>query len=70
MVQVGEREPTPRLVAESTGQSFSGVRVLGGVDLALQGGDVHTLVGENGAGKSTLVEILSGVHSVWIGMQS
>ena len=70
MVQVGECEPTPRLVAESIGQSFSGVRALGGVDVALQAGEVHTLVGENGAGKSTLVKILSGVHSVWIGMGS
>ena len=57
-MQVGGREPTPRLVAESIGQSFSGIRVLGGV------------AGENGAGKPTLVKILSGVHSVWIGMQS
>ena len=70
MVQIGEREPTPRLVAESNGQWFFGVRMLGGVDLALQGGEVHTPAGENGAGKSTLVKILSGVHSVWIGMQS
>ena len=70
MAQVGECEPTPRLVAESIGQSFSAVRVLGGVDLALQRGEVHTLAGENGAGKSARVKILSGVHGVWIGMQS
>ncbi len=70
MAQVGECEPTPRLVAESIGQSFSGVRVRGGGDLARQGGEVYTLAGKNGAGKSTLVTILSVVHSVWIGMQS
>ena len=69
-MQVGGREPTPRLVAESIGQPFSGARMLGGVDFASQGGEVQTLAGENGAGKPTLVKILSGVHSVWIGMQS
>ena len=54
-MQVGGREPTPRLVAESIGQSFSGARMLGGVDFASQGGEVQTLAGENGAGKPTLV---------------
>ena len=62
MAEVGEHVPPPRLVAEGIGKSFSGVRVLDGVDLALRGGEVHALVGENGAGKSTLVKILSGVH--------
>ena len=62
MGEVGKTEP-PLLVACGIGKSFSGVRVLDGVDLALRGGQVHALVGENGAGKSTLVKILSGVHS-------
>lgn len=62
MAEVGEHIPLPRLVAEGIGKSFSGVRVLDGVDLTLRGGEVHALVGENGAGKSTLVKILSGVH--------
>jgi ribose transport system ATP-binding protein len=61
VVEIGGRLP-PRLVARGIGKSFSGVRVLDGVDLELRGGEVHGLVGENGAGKSTLVKILSGVH--------
>ena len=43
-------------------KSFSATCALGGVDLTVQPGEVHALVGENGAGKSTLVKVLSGVH--------
>jgi ribose transport system ATP-binding protein len=43
-------------------KEFPGVRALGGVDLSVQGGEVHALVGENGAGKSTLIKILAGVY--------
>ncbi|MDO5102273.1 MAG: sugar ABC transporter ATP-binding protein [Lautropia sp.] len=39
---------------------FGGVRALGGANLAIRRGEVHTLLGENGAGKSTLVKIIAG----------
>ncbi len=39
---------------------FGGVRALGGVDLGVEAGETHVLLGENGAGKSTLIRILTG----------
>ena len=44
------------------GKRFPGVLALENVDLALEPGKVHALMGENGAGKSTLIKILAGVY--------
>ena len=41
---------------------FPGVRALHNVDIDINAGEVHALVGENGAGKSTLIKTLMGVH--------
>ena len=38
-------------------------RVLDGVDLAVEPGEIVTLVGPNGSGKSTLVKVLLGVRA-------
>ncbi|MYS18098.1 sugar ABC transporter ATP-binding protein [Streptomyces sp. SID4982] len=55
--------PEPPLLS-MTGitKAFPGVRALDGVDLDVQEGEVHCLLGQNGAGKSTLIKVLAGAH--------
>jgi ABC-type sugar transport system ATPase subunit len=52
----------PALEVIGIGKRFPGVLALENVDLTLQPGKVHALMGENGAGKSTLIKILAGVY--------
>ncbi|MFD5582940.1 sugar ABC transporter ATP-binding protein [Streptomyces sp. NPDC127063] len=53
---------TPLLSMSGITKSFPGVRALDGVDLDVQAGEVHCLLGQNGAGKSTLIKVLAGAH--------
>ena len=39
-----------------------GVRALDRVNIKVEEGSIHALVGENGAGKSTLMNVLSGIY--------
>ena len=41
---------------------FGGVQALVDVDLQIEAGEIHALLGGNGAGKSTILKILNGVH--------
>lgn len=52
----------PLISARGISKSFAGIEVLRDVDLDLERGEIHALLGENGAGKSTFAKILAGVH--------
>ena len=50
------------LVMKSITKSFPGVKALDQVNIHVNQGEIHFIVGENGAGKSTLMKILSGIY--------
>lgn len=58
------------LEAKGISKAFPGVKALKQVNLQIEAGEIHGLIGENGAGKSTIIKILAGVYtpdegSVW-----
>ncbi len=53
---------SPALAIRNLSKSFGGARALDGVDLTVESGEVHGLLGQNGSGKSTLIKVLSGYH--------
>ena len=54
--------PTPILEVRGVTKTFPGVIANEDVDLVLNKGEIHCLLGENGAGKSTLVNVIFGLY--------
>lgn len=45
-------------------KSFGAAEVIRGVDLAIETGELHAIIGPNGGGKSTLFNLITGKHRV------
>ena len=56
----GPNGPHPHVAIQGISKRFGGVQALLDIELRIQRGSIHGLVGENGAGKSTLGKIVAG----------
>jgi len=57
--QIDSRK-NPVLTVTGLSKKYGGLEVLAGIDLEIQAGEMHALIGSNGAGKTTLFDIVCG----------
>jgi len=53
---------TPAIEMRRISKSFGSAHANKNIDLVVENGEIHALLGENGAGKSTLMNMLSGIY--------
>ena len=53
----------PALTVRQLRKVYGGTVALADIELDVQPGEIHGLLGENGAGKSTLVRLMAGVEA-------
>ncbi len=51
------------LEADQLSISFGGVRAINGVNIAIESGQVFSIIGPNGSGKTTLFNLVSGIYT-------
>ena len=49
------------LVVKGIEAGYGAIKVLKGIDLEVEKGEIVTLIGANGAGKTTLLSVISGI---------
>jgi branched-chain amino acid transport system permease protein len=59
----GERSSAGALTLEGVALSFGGVHAIADLDLEIQPGQVHGLIGPNGSGKTTTLNVISGYYA-------
>lgn len=60
VVTPAERAEGPALETRHVTKNLGGVQALDGLDLTVESGTVHALIGPNGSGKTTFLNIVSG----------
>lgn len=61
-IQPANSSLPPAVVMRDVVKRFPGVVANDGVNLTVEAGEIHALLGENGAGKSTLMNLLFGLY--------
>ena len=57
----------PLLELHGVSKSFGGLRVIQGLDLTVEEGEIVSLIGPNGAGKTTVFNLVTGVYAPYKG---
>jgi branched-chain amino acid transport system permease protein len=59
---LGEQSAKTLIALKGIRLHFGGVKAIDGLDLEIQGGEVHGLIGPNGSGKTTTLNVVSGYY--------
>src|SRR3954467_2541441 len=60
---LGQSRDLGKLTLEAVALNFGGVHAIDGLDLTINPGEVHGLIGPNGSGKTTTLNVISGYYA-------